>query len=352
MPIHERKGKFVKVGENLYRYSTSKIYYAVFRRNGKLRWVSLKTDDRELANRKLNTEITNVGKVDARHDHFTVEQLLEMYEQQIKRFDVGTQLIRCSVLNAFRRTWRYGLDTPVKDVTPAQLDVWLAGHKERMKRTSINLYILVVRQMFNLATAHRVIAESPAANLKMLKPETPIRQTPTWEQFQEIVKSIRTRPFTDHAQDTADLVEFMGLAGVGTAECANLLGEHFHFDTNKITLYRSKTDTGYTIPIFPQLKSFLERLREKGRIQNGQKVFKIENPKKALEVACKRLKLPHFSSRALRRCFITRAIELGIDFKTIAAWQGHRDGGVLIAKTYSHLRSEHSDAMAKKLVAA
>jgi len=28
-------------------------------------------------------------------------------------------------------------------------------------------------------------------------------------------------------------------------------------------------------------------------------------------------------NRPLRRCFVTRAIELGIDFKTIASWQGH-----------------------------
>ena len=63
-----------------------------------------------------------------------------------------------------------------------------------------------------------------------------------------------------------------------------------------------------------------------------------------------RLGFSHFSPRSLRRCFMTRAIELGIDFKTIASWQGHRDGGVLIAKTYSHLRNEHSDNMAKKLV--
>jgi hypothetical protein len=55
---------------------------------------------------------------------------------------------------------------------------------------------------------------------------------------------------------------------------------------------------------------------------------------------------PHFSTAVY---IITRAIELGVDFKTIAAWQGHRDGGVLIAKTYSHLRNEHSDAMALKL---
>src|SRR5207249_11109611 len=28
--------------------------------------------------------------------------------------------------------------------------------------------------------------------------------------------------------------------------------------------------------------------------------------------------------RALRRCFITRAIELGVDSKTISAWHGHQ----------------------------
>lgn len=67
--------------------------------------------------------------------------------------------------------------------------------------------------------------------------------------------------------------------------------------------------------------------------------------------ACKRLEFPHFSLRSLRRCFITRAIELGIDLKTIASWQGHRDGGVLIAKTYSHHRNEHSDAIALRLKA-
>jgi hypothetical protein len=47
--------------------------------------------------------------------------------------------------------------------------------------------------------------------------------------------------------------------------------------------------------------------------------------------------------------FITRAIELGVDVKTIAQWQGHRDGGLLILKTYSHVRPVHSQRMAKLL---
>jgi hypothetical protein len=62
------------------------------------------------------------------------------------------------------------------------------------------------------------------------------------------------------------------------------------------------------------------------------------------------LSFPHFSHRAFRRCFITRAIELGVDFKTLAGWQGHKDGSALTAQTYSHLRTEHSDRMAEKMV--
>jgi len=52
-----RAGQFRKVGENLYRYSSNEIYYAVFRVNGKLIWKSLETEDRELAKRKLKEEL-------------------------------------------------------------------------------------------------------------------------------------------------------------------------------------------------------------------------------------------------------------------------------------------------------
>jgi hypothetical protein len=45
--------------------------------------------------------------------------------------------------------------------------------------------------------------------------------------------------------------------------------------------------------------------------------------------------------------FITMAIERGIDVKVIAQWHGHRDGGKLILDTYSHVRPEHSEQMAR-----
>ena len=112
----------------------------------------------------------------------------------------------------------------------------------------------------------------------------------------------------------------------------------------RIITFRHKTSQGFVVPIFPQLRPLVESLCE-GKA-NPEKIFKIANAKHALTNACKRLGLPPFSQRSLRRMFITRAIERGVDVKVIAQWQGHRDGGKLILDTYSHVRAEHSDRMA------
>jgi hypothetical protein len=79
-------------------------------------------------------------------------------------------------------------------------------------------------------------------------------------------------------------------------------------------------------------------------------VFEIANAKKALAAACRRLGYPPFSQRSLRRMFITRAIEKGVDVKVIAEWQGHKDGGKLILQTYSHVNPVHSNRMAQLMI--
>jgi hypothetical protein len=37
----------------------------------------------------------------------------------------------------------------------------------------------------------------------------------------------------------------------------------------------------------------------------------------------------------------------GLDFMTIAAWLGHKDGGILVGKVYGHLLDEHRQKAAK-----
>lgn len=346
---HQKLGTYSRVADHLYRYSVTKKYYAVLKVAGKTKWIPLNTTDREIAGRNLKTEITKLKNTDPQKSKITLAALLNLYEQSIQGLAEHTQATRKSILKVFKSTWEHGLDIQASAVSAGHLQLWLSQHQARLKNSSYNEYLRFLRHLFTIAINHKIIAESPVKSFKQLRVERPIRQSPSWEEFLELAADIRKQKFNADAADSADLVEFMGRAGVGTAECANLMGEHIDFNNGRITLYRKKTDVGYMIPIYPQVKGLLERMNETGKIINGQSVFKVKNPKKALDAACKRLKFPNYSSRALRRCFITRAVEMGIDFKTIAGWQGHQDGGVLIAKTYSHLRTEHSDNMATKM---
>jgi hypothetical protein len=69
---HSRTGEFRKVGENLYRYSSNRVYYARFRSKGKSIYRSLKTTDRELAKRQLTDEISKASKIDPKLSKMTL----------------------------------------------------------------------------------------------------------------------------------------------------------------------------------------------------------------------------------------------------------------------------------------
>jgi hypothetical protein len=129
---HQRKGAFRKVGENLYRYSTSGTYYAVLRVQGKLIWKSLETDDRELATRNLKEAKEKQGKIDAAAAKMTLSALLDLYEKRLQQYDAKTIETRTWILKTFRETWLNGLEIPVRDVTSATRS--LAGAASRPAR--------------------------------------------------------------------------------------------------------------------------------------------------------------------------------------------------------------------------
>jgi integrase len=141
-----------------------------------------------------------------------------------------------------------------------------------------------------MAVGDGVIANSPAMNLKKVKLDKPIRRTPTFEQFQQIVESIRSQRFNGHdANESADFVEFIGLAGLGQAEASALTWDDIDWQREQIVTFRHKTKWGFAVPLYPQLRPLLER-RHADRQPDVDRVFKIDNAKKAIAAACKRLK--------------------------------------------------------------
>jgi integrase len=335
---------FQKVGECLYRYSSNDVYYARFESGGKEIRRSLRTTDRASAQRALAWLKEERKQVDPAQGKLTLAELCDRYSETIQHQKPKTVERKALIVRRVKSDWPTGRLTQVIKVKPSHVDRWISRY--RFGPVSRNQHAAEIKHIFDMAVRDGIISRSPAAHLRRAKLSKPIRSTPSFEEFKAIIESIRSQKFNGHdAQESADFVEFLGLAGLGKAEAAALRQSDIDWQRETITTFRHKTKSGFAIPIYPQLKPLLFRRRRDDA--PNERVFAIDNAKKAIANACRRLNLPQYTHLSFRRMFITRAIERGVDVKVIAEWQGHKDGGKLILDTYSHVNRAHSHRMAQ-----
>jgi integrase len=342
------KGIWTKIKRQpgLYRYEPSGQYFARVRKAGKLYRRKLGTDDLAYATRTLADFKRDLGRTDHTKGATSFAAVLEKYEATLQGAPSTLRDKKATILTILRYKGGWA-NQPLRNLAPSEIEAFLADRFGRLSASAYNSALTLVRSALDLAVRDRMIAENPVAHLTYRKRERPIRLTPSWEEFQAIVSNIRNQPLNADAEDSADFVEFIGLAGLGQAETGALTWRDVDFDRGQMTTFRHKTRTGFTVPIYPQVRPLLEKLAARGDASGDGRVFRIKDAKKAISGACKRLGLSSYSHRSFRRLFITRAIEKGIDVKVIAEWQGHRDGGKLILDTYSHVNPVHSLRMAQ-----
>jgi integrase len=344
MRTHQNTSAFQKVGECLYRYSSNGVYYARFESGGKEIRRSLRTTDRASAQRALAWLKQEREQVDPAHGKLTLAELCDHYLQTVQHQKPKTVERKTLIVRRIKKQWPTGKLTQIAKIKPSHVDLWISRY--RFGPHSRNLHMACIKEIFEMAARDGIISRSPATHLRRVKPAKPIRATPSFDEFKAIVESIRSQKFNGHdAEESGDFVEFLGLAGLGKAEAAALRQSDIDWKREKITTFRHKTKSGFAIPLYPQLKPLLLR-RHRDDAPN-ERVFAIDNAKKAIANACRRLNLPQYSHISFRRMFITRAIERGVDVKVIAEWQGHKDGGKLILDTYSDVNRAHSQRMAQ-----
>jgi hypothetical protein len=81
---------------------------------------------------------------------------------------------------------------------------------------------------------------------------------PNIERIDPIIGDVRDQRSYADAQDSADFLEFLGVAGLGQAETGSHTRADIEFDAGQIITYRHKTSTGFAIPISPQVRPLLE----------------------------------------------------------------------------------------------
>jgi integrase len=333
----------------LYRHSRNGTYYAIKKHGGKQRTHSLDTTDQQIAKSRLRDWIADLDKIDSEVEKTTLAELVEKFLRVRAGSSRSTRDTEASIIKRFRSDWDFGMDMRVSKIKPSMLDEFLAKQEPRLKNTSYNRYAQFLKDLFTIAKSDKMIAVSPYDEVKKpwKKPQAVERNIPTDDQFAAIVKNIREQRFNADAQDSADFIEFMGLAGLGQAEASSLTLGNIDWTRNLlINIRRRKTGKLFNVPIYPALKPFLEKAVAKlgPDAKPDTKVFKIKDGKKAFAAACARLKYPRFTQRNLRQYLIGKLWRKRFDYKLISKFQGHQDGGKLILDTYTEVFGANDEA--------
>jgi integrase len=350
-PKKSTRQLLVKVSTNLYRHNINGNYYGIAKTGNKKNQRSLDTTDRKIADRKLAEWLKGLDKLDVQAEKTTLDQLIEKFVAANVGKSESTQSTNASIIKRFRENWTHGLDIRVSKIKPSYLNEWLAANQSDWKHTTYNRYCTFFAALFKIAKDDKMIVESPfdGVTVRWKKPQKPQRFAPTPAQFQAIVADIRAQKFNPDSQDSADFIEFLGLAGLGQAEAASLTWEEVDWSKGVLHIKRHKTQERFQVPIYDWLKPLLERLA-KSNPDPSSNVFKIKDAKKALAGSCKRLGFRAFSQRNIRACLIQRLWRAGVDVKLISKWQGHQDGGKLILNTYTEVFGDNdADYIASEL---
>ena len=358
-----------RVAQNLYRHRGNKKYYGSKTLPGKSNptFHGFETTDRKMADRQLVQWLKDLLKnpvQDHRAPRRTLADMLTQFRaERATRKDAKTEegiLRQIETARSDKGIPYFNLNDRFDNITPSQIIIFMGAMatRPRFKRReagpisprTYNYHALILSAIFEMAMRDGVVFRNSykLANIKWKRvPIQPIH-TPTLEEFQAIVTSIRFHQKTPDGQlnprsiKAADFVEFEGLAGLGQAETGHLKIKDVDLEKSEMQVLRIKTQTYFSVPIYPRLRPLLARLiSEAGPdVDPETRLFKILDPKKAIEAAIRRLnkkgaKMPNYSQRTFRQMAVKNMLKAGVPIKLVSEWQAHRDGGKLILERYS-----------------
>lgn len=106
------------------------------------------------------------------------------------------------------------------------------------------------------------------------------------------------------------------------------------------------------IPLSKTLIKMLKDMKKKSKcefvIADGEKPVYIRSYQRTFELLLKKIGLPHKGFHSLRHTFATRALECGMDVKSLSEILGHKNATITLNR-YAHSLWEHKAEMMNKL---
>lgn len=262
-------------------------------------------------------------------------------------------------------------DRDIKTLTRRDMQEYINILKTRISKTthkvlnpkSINMVLNVVNEMFNYAVDFELVEENPCLKVRGC----------------HIIKDNRVRVFTKEEQQKMERYieslknpEYFGIilvlyTGLRMGELLALKWDDIDFDNGilSVTKVQIKTKINgewvYTIDTpksktsireIPLADWVLLRLKAMKDLNWGPYVISKKNGdmfyggvyRERFDSVQKKCELPHRSFHALRHTFATRAIESGMDVKSLADILGHANAAVTL-NVYAHSLMSHKKDM-------
>jgi integrase len=352
LPKSSREFKKITRVPNLYRRQGTDVYYLRVKRTGREFRRSLRTTDFALAKRRLREFEGKASKLQGveTDKRLLFEDLSKRWLEGIKPdMKPSSYARRVGAVRALSPFFKGEL---VAKLGHRQIEAWKTKRAVRVAAQTANIEAETLRLMLDYAMNDlRILLENPARAIKRRKVRSAERLIPSKEDFRALVAELRNGHKS--TGEAANFVEFLAYSGTRQAEAAAVCWRDVNFDLGLLTITGgtdgTKNHQHRIIPLFPPLRRLLEQMKANQYTSGGTRLFTIASAHLQIHRACKRLGLQHYGHHSMRHFFCSNCIEAGVDFLTLSRWVGHSDGGVLIGKTYGHLRQEHSFAMAKKV---
>ena len=349
---------------NLFRLRETGTYYGrVKPKNGGQIRKSLETTSFAVAREKLRNWLLSLQAVKLSPSS-TFGGVMESYFSWLEGQRIRGKIVantieyKKSLLDQISVTWSGFNLFRLEKLTDKTLREWQIVHRRKYSATRTNGATTVLREMIDVAVAENVLtreaADKALPGLRYVAVDYDYKRLtlnlPEPAKLMELRLEVYRR-CKMRGTFGGWLFDFLLFSGCRIESANEALWEDVLWNANGIgKLYFRKAKYGpYEIPLFPQLRELLERIKAAKPGAPRDRILPTKSIQTVLTAACHSLGISHLSHHDLRHIFATRCIELGKDIPLVAYWLGHKDGGRTAMMVYGHIRQSHSAEQARNL---
>lgn len=218
----------------------------------------------------------------------------------------------------------------------------------------------ILSQIMKYAISDGIIDKNPCDNLDIEIPsdKVTVREALTIQNYKDIINNLHLLCQTDRLFVTLCMYtamrrgEILGLRQEDiciSAKTITICRNVVHVQCNEPTITTPKTKAGYrTIPIDENLLPLLEEIKNDGFIFGGDKPYTLSAFRNMWSRINKTIDMHGATPHILRHSYLTYAVGLTTDYKTVQGISGHADMNTLLNR-YAHIQQDKVEELSHSM---